>query len=421
MNRKCLLFVIVLLPPTIRAQYKACTQEEVPIERVRSTCMSALPWTSIIWMPDSSGNPCYCKCDELASLSLAQFGILRDDRHRDHVEKARTHTKNIPATADLKDAHLFNVEVLGPVNSRSASVTNGQLIEMQDVTTEDLCGDMELLRSVLQAISATGLTSDFSVLIGNSVDLDLAVPHVTAIRSDERDTFLIEVPELMLSSETVGSELLAFMILHELGHCYLNTGSECEADHWAANVGMRALYPGPGLINALEEAVAQFLRYQRSIRNSPEYIPGPYGDECGADAQYPDFGCRESAIRLILQCLPSTAETCSGYDRSCFEQSRPRPPIDVAATICSDSEVCGYVGNEERRTAVEILLGISGAKHYGSTSQLCSELPGLCRKVPGIELKDLLKSAANSRRNDRSIRKMTKRLTKGIRKSMERR
>jgi len=372
-------------------------------------------------MPDRSGQPCYCECEELSALDLQKFGLLRNNRRLELAAKAQHHLDRIAPSPDVKDAFLFNVEAMGPVAARSVSIQDGQLIDLEDRTKVNTCSDLTLLASVLSAIGNTGLTSNFAVVVFNEDDQDWAVPHLIRLQSTERDTFFISIPDLMLTDQHVGFELLAFMILHELGHCYTDSGSECDADHWAADVGMRALYPGPGIINALSEAMEQFLRYQRSIRRSPSYIPGATGNTCEAEAQYPSYVCRSRAIRHILECMPVSAGNCSGYSSSCFENSTPKPPIVVDATLCGRSEVCGYALKEESRNVVELVLALAGARYYGTISELCTDLPTLCHQLPGVELNDLLNQKFNEAKIQRSMKKLTKRLKKRIRSSMERR
>jgi hypothetical protein len=335
------IFVIGMLAHfSASAQYAKCTDLEVEPSRVDRICEEALPWSSLIWMPNSSGEPCYCDCRRARIDPLQDLASLREERLGAYQESASAFAASRAVLPGKRKGVLIGTGNAGPIRTTRATLSDGHLLEVEYIQELELCDDTRQLLSVVRAINSTGLIADFNVFISNTDDGNWEVPHNIQYEYEGRHSIALMVPNLFLKNEEVGYEAMAFFLLHEIGHAYRADESECRADEWAANIGMRALYPGPGLIQALQEVPKQYLRYKRSVTGDQSYVPGSSGPHC--EVCYPDWSCRSNAIMNILECL-SSPDGHGGYPTACFSTQPDTVDLDFSEQLCPANEVCGEV------------------------------------------------------------------------------
>ena len=135
----------------------------------------------------------------------------------------------------------------------------------------------------------------------------------------EDSLLVIDLSDEFMYAEEVRGEMLAWMILHELGHlladrepCNAGVLQSCEgaADYWAAATGLRKVYPDQQFIDVSKAAQQQMQAYQLSLYRTLDRCGTP---SCGCEENpscgYPPPRCRVSTIQLARCGLHSPSST----------------------------------------------------------------------------------------------------------------
>lgn len=349
--------------------------------RVARTCLRSLPWSGMIWMRDRDGEPCSCECPE-RSISTASLMRLRDSVLQ-HLEAAQDRYAGGTPWQKRARSLLFRVSPLQEVSVHAANVGPDGITDLIPLNAALLCEDHDDLLFALRHLQASGVIPEFRVIIVDD-NLNDAFPSI----SDVGGTNWIKFPPVFLRSPHVGIELLEFMLLHELGHGYTESSDECMADQYAADVGMRALYPGPALIFILEEVMKQYLAYSRQIAGTHGYIPlaspPTYGvADCSSVGRYPAYECRRDAVIQMRECFSSDLHSdCPiAYHDSCwlppYEEKEYNPsPDDVMCALPTACEALNRNDNNDLSQELRILDAIQTSQPM---DLFCEKYPSICR------------------------------------------
>jgi len=218
-------------------------------------------------------------------------------------------------------------------------------------TSHELMGTSHKLKVVLETMGSQSQ-------LGDSIGCWFLFDLITAGPNDEQcieypwidnqgSTPRVIVPANFIDHPAVGTELLAFMLYHEIGHA-LGEGDRCErdADQWAITCGMASYFPDDP-IAALNKAAEQLDAYSRALRTNDSFARSSNGTACvgttGCENCYPRLECRLADIRDgIVDWSIDPARMAS----QCWDMINAEGPIAKCGTPCTtpcEQSNTGYV------------------------------------------------------------------------------
>ncbi|MBK8950958.1 MAG: hypothetical protein IPM68_19475 [Flavobacteriales bacterium] len=184
------------------------------------------------------------------------------------------------------------------------------------------------------------------------------------------DSILLTVPRRLLDDANTGSELLLFMLLHEVGHGVRGTFNSLQADDWAARVGLALYYKEQWTpdfaAGFLERVISQLTAYMAS-QELPE-IFGRASPALNEGEEYPLLGCRAKAIRGGY--LAPTSGTCNEYGETCFANRLEGDEESLVRTY--------FVSRQCKIEAAPITDEIPTRAILFELKALCKRYPELC-------------------------------------------
>lgn len=204
---------------------------------------------------------------------------------------------------------------------------------------------------------------------------------------------LITIPRELLWHPSMTYELLAFMLLHEVGHAVddhapaMEDASEAMADHWAAHVAIPHIF-GVAQAEQLRIRIAgQFREYCASV-----YTPETYQDPSATTGllnSYPRLSCR---VRSILDpfWMDREAIGSSSYPDSCWcqtEEARCGPsanlnPSNWRVGSCINTLNCiKYNGTTMCKPLDLQYVPAKVAPHIDYLFSECQACPDLCESA----------------------------------------
>ncbi|MBK7945240.1 MAG: hypothetical protein IPJ85_08020 [Flavobacteriales bacterium] len=149
----------------------------------------------------------------------------------------------------------------------------------------------------------------------------------------QENWLFVSVPRELLWHSEMSYELLAFMILHELGHgmdtraTAGSLASEALADHWAAHVALPAMFGVQAAASMRMRIARDFEAYLRTIYTSGTFNRAS-GPRSYVDA-YPAMSCRIEGIRYPFY-LDRDSLIVNGYPSECWHSTTG--PINNASS-----------------------------------------------------------------------------------------
>ncbi|MEO8067189.1 MAG: hypothetical protein ABI599_05815 [Flavobacteriales bacterium] len=139
-----------------------------------------------------------------------------------------------------------------------------------------------------------------------------------ALTSDK--VMLIKIPAGFYLNSEVKGELLAFILAHEIGHglaegftCYAGddrTVCEGEADWWAAEVGLRSVFPDAEFVPIALAARRQLGKYYDWLYGYDATCGWHFCDCDNAACGYPPKDCRQRALSAALDPVEPRRPPC---------------------------------------------------------------------------------------------------------------
>jgi hypothetical protein len=362
-------------------EYGACPEGYISPGLVQRACLRSLPWSGLLWMRGENGLPCHCACPDRSVVSLEQLVLARDERFQRFRHAEIPMNKGIQWRKATKGLHL-RVPAFGPITGANCTIGPDGISDLFPLSVANMCDDYADLLHVLRKLQASGIVPDFSVFISSDPG-DATLPS----RMPILDQTNINLPPVFLRSPEVGIELLEFMLLHELGHGYNESSDECLADQFAAEVGMRTLYPGPALIFMLEEAMKQYLAYTRALTGESDHVPPASAvidgvQSCSAIGRYPRYSCRAEAIMFIRECYSGRTDPTDcpdTYNATCWSGPYAREgPMVTTKSMCTPIESCPEPLNEGNKALNDQLLLIDVLQRGVAVKDICAKYPTIC-------------------------------------------
>lgn len=361
-------------------QYPPCPDGYINPGRLARTCLRSLPWSGMVWMRGADGQPCSCDCPDRSTTTIAQLALARSERF-DRFQKAQLIHPGILPWQKMAKATVLRMSG-APITASSCTVGPAGVENILPLNVAELCDDFDVLLHVLRKLQAAGITPDFIVVITSDNSTHSHFPSHGFIDG----THYINLPPVFLRSPEVGVELLEFMLLHELGHGYNPNSDECLADQFAAEVGMRTLYPGPALIFTLETAMDQLLAYHRAIAGDPNLDPTasattPGLATCSSIGRYPRYTCRKQAVLFMEECYAGQVErpNCpTVYAPDCWVHQSTGGGVTPTATMCMPPNPCPAPKGSENAELYDQLLLVDALQHGMPLQEICTKYPQIC-------------------------------------------
>lgn len=128
----------------------------------------------------------------------------------------------------------------------------------------------------------------------------------------------IVMPRRFLDDVNVGTELLTFMVLHELAHSLNRDWTEYQADDWAARKGLPTFYGARWTMTFGRDyllAVIDQLRRYVTAQSPSHAVEAASGEPCPGSGCYPNLTCRSNGImgKYVLDqgiCSTDAPEGC---------------------------------------------------------------------------------------------------------------
>lgn len=274
---------------------------------VDSLCAAVVPREGRVWFEADDGEPCWCACSALQGVA---GGVL----------------DSLAAARRLHDARIFDAR-FDTTSSTSADVPNytkkvvaapgpggGPLLQTPPPTCNrnsyrmpfgDDCRTVaSIMGDVFAAYPVFTHSYDES---GDWVIQDPAnAEHVAAWDAEDGELLSskrmgIIIPKPFMKNPNVKGELLVFLVLHELGHVF-GDQKDCDAgdgrvwegdcDHWAATIGLRAVYSGPEMKEVSKAAEQQLEDYYADLYGADQVCGSPKCSCVAPQAGYPGIACR---------------------------------------------------------------------------------------------------------------------------------
>lgn len=282
--------------------------------RTARICAEVLPSSGRIHARTAQGGTCYCECEGFQEMTLGEIDSLRMARSREYarnweqfgrsIKDMEVHALGWDGTAPEDDVPCDDPIVVGSTSIYRCG--------------DPICSADEELETVVKLIAGSGLTfgelmeiwfefhSDGADCGGTSGPLCCdATPSITGVDLgdddlEDRSWPVINVPSSFLRHPDVEEHLIAFLLLHEIGHGVKfregeETNCEPEADAWAAEVGFNMVY-GDTYGEAITAVIDQLQGYYEAIYND-DVVELPFSDgppRCLNE--YPKLSCRKDLI-----------------------------------------------------------------------------------------------------------------------------
>ncbi|MBK8227083.1 MAG: hypothetical protein IPK70_07890 [Flavobacteriales bacterium] len=232
------------------------------------------------------------------------------------------------------------------------------------------------------------------------------------------DWLLIEIPRPLLWHPGMSYELLAFMLLHEIGHGLEASAtvrsfcSEALADHWAAHVALPALYGAEAAAGMRIRIARQFESYLRSVYTEASHARSTCSRE--AVKGYPAMDCRIQGI-LDPLFMDRNAMTENDYPDSCWSSPECEPVVNDSAVwpsgACTNGLNCiayesHLLCNDPR---LELTVESAAASFIEDLFSLCATRPDICSQKQRQSGKGNT-TVMDARRLERMLRRARKRL-----------
>lgn len=378
---------IVVWSGTLSAQPKPevvppCPNAARLAPRTARICAEVLPLSGRIHARTAQGGTCYCECEGFQDMTLGEIDSLR-------MKRGQVYARNW----EQFGASIKGVEVHGLGSGISGSDTDPPCTDPFVIgsTSIYICGDPlctadEELETVVKLIAGSGLTygdlmqiwfefhSDGAGCGGASAPLccDLT-PSITGVDLgdddlEDRSWPVINVPSAFLRHPEVDEHLIAFLLLHEIGHGVKfregeDTQCEPEADVWAAEVGFNMVY-GDTYGEAITAVLEQLQAFYEAVYD-PDVVELPFSDgppRCLNE--YPKLACRKG----LIDGASSAEMTTYLGDEKCWEGE-----VDLGAGDLRDDRImrCGEDCGDRK------LVGPFVVIHH-----FCSIHPELCIEEP---------------------------------------
>lgn len=317
-------------------------EQSVVVQRL---CNAVLPGNFKVLMKAGNGGFCACRCKELELMPYKRVMDLkaaRDSAYAINLRRfAQTRKPMVYSTSSNPYVVVLDEDTTPDRDPSDLCVYDAMLVRtMQDIEERGVV-DLDGFELGLLAARASG--ENYPVMSpgspGGGVEGGLTVPR----------RFVLD--------PAVGSSLMLFMLLHELGHGvnYERNGvfvSEYEADMWAVNVGLPLYFANdpnadhdddPEQVRAVRSAAAEQLHnYFLSVHTS---AAEPFSSMRITEAidypmnVYPMLQCRLDSIRYGILLEEQPGDPNLGYPGACWENPQATfPQNDKLATQKSCDE-----------------------------------------------------------------------------------
>lgn len=256
----------------------------------RALCARALPLARAILLAEADGTVCTCACDSLAAIPDTDLHAAKRARSVHYAANAQRYFRSLPRSneADGSKNERWRIRF----TAGKGPVEEGTL----PCDVDRACAN--LVRSFYRMDSIA--FRDFVFVIEERVTDD-AFPYIAADPETVGYALYgtVRMPRRFLDDAAVKHELRSFMLLHEIGHAVEYTGSEYEADDWAARVGFPDQYGfwwphiGRSVLHRVAEQLAAFHRSQFVLEDADLPL------SCFEDQTrncYPRLACRQLGI-----------------------------------------------------------------------------------------------------------------------------
>lgn len=320
---------------------------EASAGRIDSLCAEVLPGSGQLWFKGPDAQPCWCGCSRLLEFDQVvrdSLAVKRRERDAILVEQRVRTLKHLPPRASKQ------VVKSDTASSQSAPAPpphiQARTVLMCDRADRKLpfngaCVSIASIRSLLFAEYPVFVThysdetdNPWWPTCWDYADARTHEPGEPTLAMSER--MHINLPPPFYKQGQVKGELLALLMAHEIGHG-LSGGFQCnpgsdvrivcegEADYWAVNVGLRAVYDGPEYVRVVEAALEQLQAYDDWLYDEDNEC-GLLFECCGdPGCGYPGISCR---LDILSAALKPSAE-----HHSCLR-------------TWDNSDPCGYNGCE---------------------------------------------------------------------------
>ncbi len=295
--------VAVLLPGGVAIGQPAapCPRANALAAHTQWLCDELVPADGRVWYRGTDGAPCYCSCLQADVAAMRQARIIANGSRLD-MFLARS---NARPTGEHR-VHALSAEPPRPCDSVKYYRGDGGAYQCPaDRLFEDMICDQVAPLGVLD-----GIRSHLAVRYVRTIDNSWGggCGGRFSWLNSGHDWVNIMVPSTAVRHPAMARELLAFLVLHELGHVLWDssgTQNEAHADAWAVEVGMRAMFPaGSDYLRAVDRVQEQLQAYFEAVY-PPDALAAPHRTGQLDDMNdYPALACRKALIGLLPHGTP---------------------------------------------------------------------------------------------------------------------